>query len=81
MPTTTVYDTDRRAEVVSDLVRQRQLTDFGRHAAVVVDEGDDAGVQRPLGALVHAADRLGVRFVLFADAARRTTGAGHPRQT
>lgn len=71
----------RRAEVMSDFVRQRELADFGRHSAVVVDECDDAGVERPLRTLVHAADCLRVSLVLLTDAARGTARARYPRQS
>lgn len=54
---------------MSDLVRQSQLRHFGWHAAVVIHESDDAGVQGPLGGLVHAAYGLGVGLVLLADTA------------
>lgn len=59
---------------------QRQLADLGRHPTVVVDERDDASVERPLGALVHAADRLRVSLVLLADTARGAARTSHPRQ-
>lgn len=62
----------RRAHVVADLVRQRQLGDPRRHARVVVDEGDDAGVERALVGALRAADVVGERFVALADASRRT---------
>lgn len=53
---------------MADLVRERQLRHLRRHPRVVVDEGDDAGVERAAGALVHAlAGRFGVRLVLLAD--------------
>lgn len=65
---------------MSDLVRERELADLGRHTAVVVNEGDNAGVQRALGALVHAAVRLRVRLVLLTDAARCAASAGYPRE-
>jgi hypothetical protein len=59
----------RRSEIVPDLVGQRQLRDFRRHSGVVVDERDDAGVQRPLGRVVDAVDVLGVTLVGLANAA------------
>lgn len=54
-----------------DLVSQSELRHLGRHPAVVIDERDDAGVQRPLRGLVHAPDGLGVSLVLLADASGR----------
>ena len=57
---------------MADLVGQRQLRDLRRHPGVVVDEGDDAGVQRSLGRVVDAVDVLCVTFVRLADAARGT---------
>lgn len=65
---------------MSDLVRQRELAHFGRHAAVVVDKRDDSSVERPFGALVDAADCLRVCLVLLADAARGAASAGYPRE-
>ena len=55
---------------MADLVCQRQLRDLRRHPGVVVDEGDDAGVQRSLGRVVDAVDVLCVTLVRLADAAR-----------
>ena len=55
---------------MADLVCQRQLRDLRRHSGVVVDEGDDAGVQRSLGRVVDAVDVLCVTLVRLADAAR-----------
>ena len=55
---------------MADLVGQRQLRDLRRHPGVVVDEGDDAGVQRSLGRVVDAVDVLCVTLVRLADAAR-----------
>ena len=52
-----------------DLVRERELRDLGRDPGVVVDEGDDAGVERALGRVVDAVDVLGVALVRLADAA------------
>ena len=42
--------------------------EFGRNPAVVVDEGDDAGVEAALGGVVDSVHILGVGFVLFTDA-------------
>jgi len=58
----------RRAKVVADLVGESELGDFGRHPAVVVDEGDDPGVEAALGGVVDPVHILGVGFVLFTDA-------------
>lgn len=63
---------------MSNLVRECELAHFGRHSAVVVDERDDARVERALRALVHAARGLRVCLVLLADAAGRATRARHP---
>ena len=52
-----------------DLVRERELRDLGRDPGVVVDEGDDAGVEGPLGRVVDAVDVLGVTLVRLTDAA------------
>lgn len=65
---------------MSNFVSKRELADFGRHPAVVVDKRNDAGVQRALGALIHAADGFRVRLVLLAYAAGGATGASDPRQ-
>ena len=58
----------RGAEVVTDLVSESELGDFGRHPAVVVDEGDDARVEAALRGLVDPVYILRVGFVLFTDA-------------
>jgi len=58
----------RRTEVMADLVGEGELGDFGRNPAVVVDEGDDAGVEAALGGVVDSVHILGVGFVLFTDA-------------
>ena len=63
----------RRAKVVADLVGESELGDFGRHPAVVVDEGDDARVEAALGGVVDPVDILGVGFVLFTDAPTSST--------
>lgn len=73
-------NTHRRSEVVANLVGQRQLRDLGRHPAIVVDERDDARVQRPLRALVQSPHRLRVRLVLFTNATGRTRGRRDPGQ-
>lgn len=65
-----------------DLVCQSQLRHFGWHSAVVIHESDDAGVQRALGRLIHAAHGLGVGLVLLADTAgraRRGRDPGEPK--
>ena len=58
-----------RPEIVPDLVGQGQLRHFRRDPAVVVDKGDDAGVEAPLGRVVHAVDVLRVTLVRLANAA------------
>ena len=63
----------RRAEVVADLVGEGELGDFGRNPAVVVDEGDDAGVEAALGGVVDSVHILSVGFVLFTDAPTSST--------
>lgn len=64
------WEVVRRAKVVADLVRQRQLAHLGRHTRVVVDKGDDARVQTSLRLHLPPANVLGVRLVLFANATR-----------
>jgi len=63
----------RGAEVVADLVGEGELGDFRRHPAVVVDEGDDAGVEAALGGVVDSVHILSVGFVLFTDAPTSST--------
>ena len=55
---------------MANLVGERELRHLRRHPGVVVDEGDDAGVQRSLGRVVDAVDVLRVPLVRLADAAR-----------
>lgn len=45
---TRVGEVMRRAKVVADLVSKCELGDLRRHAGVVVQKGDDAGVERAL---------------------------------
>lgn len=71
----------RRAEVVPDLVGERELRHLGRHPAVVVDERDDARVEAPLGHARHPQRVLRVRLVALADAAGRARRRRHPRQS
>ena len=52
-----------------DLVSESELRHFWRNSGVVVDEGDDAGVQGSFGSVVHAVDVLRVSFVRLTDAA------------
>lgn len=68
----------RWSEIMSDLVRQSQLRHLGRYSAVVIHESDDAGVQGPLGGLVHAAYGFGVGLVLLADTTGRTRRGRDP---
>ena len=59
----------RRTEIVPDLVCQCELRHLWRYPCVVVDEGNDAGVQRSLGRVMDAVDVLSVTFVSLANAA------------
>ena len=68
------------AEVVPDLVSQGELGDLGRDPSVVVDEGDDAGVEASLGSVVDPVNILRVGFVLLTDAATCPRGRGNPCQ-
>ena len=63
---------------MANLVSESQLRHLRWHAAVVIDEGDDAGVEGALRRLVHAAHRLRVRLVFLADAARGARRRSHP---
>ena len=60
----------RRSKIVPDFVSQGELRHLRRHPGVVVDEGDDAGVQRSLGRVVHPVDVLRVTLVGLTNAAR-----------
>ncbi len=71
----------RRAKIVSNFVRQRQLRDFGRNATVVVDKGDDACVETALGRAGVAGHVLRVDFVAFANAAGSAGRRGNPSET
>ena len=71
----------RRTKVVPDLVGEGQLGDFGRDPGVVVDKGDDAGVERSLGSVVNTVHILCIRFVLFTNTSAGSTGGSHPGQT
>lgn len=59
-----------RAEIVANLMSERQLRHFGWHARIVIDERNDARVQAPFRRLVNAANRFRVRFVLLTNSAR-----------
>lgn len=66
---------------MANLMGQRQLGNFRRHATVVVNKGDDARVQRSLCALIKAAYGFGIGFVFFTNAAGSTGRRRHPCQT
>lgn len=53
-----------------DFVSQRELRHLRRHSGIVVDEGDDAGVEGSLGRVVDTVDVLGVPLVGLAYATR-----------
>jgi len=70
----------RGTKVVADLVGKGELRHFRGHPAVVIDKGDDASVEAPLGSVVDPVHILCVGFVLLTDASTCTTGRGHPSQ-
>lgn len=71
----------RRSEIVSNLMRQRELRNLGWNPWVVVNKRDDAGVEWAARALVHALSRrLCVWLVLFANASGCTRCRCYPSE-
>jgi hypothetical protein len=70
-----------RAEIVSNLVGQRELRDFRRNATIIVDKGDDASVETSPGSTRIARHVLRVDFVAFTDATGSARGRGDPCET
>lgn len=60
---------------------ESKLRHFRRHSAIIIHEGNNAGVQGPLCGLVHATDRLGVSLVLLANASGGAGSGSHPSKT
>lgn len=66
------------------LMRQSQLRHFRRHAAVVIHESYDAGIEGSLGGLIQTGHGLGISLELLADAtgrAGRGSDPGKPKCT
>lgn len=66
---------------MSNFVSQSELTNFRRHATIIVDKSDNPCVEGALGALIHPLDSFRVSLKLFAYATRRTGSTSHPRET
>lgn len=68
----------RRTEVVTDLMSERNLGNFQRDFGVVIQEGDDTGVQRSSNVFASSVVVLGVGFVFFTDTTRRPVYGSNP---
>ena len=65
-----VWEVVWRAKVVPDFMCQGELRHLGRHPGVVVEEGDDAGVEGTFLWVSEAPKVLCVGLVLFTDSSR-----------